>query len=431
MLRALRARNYRLFFTGQAISLIGTWLQQVALQWLVFVVTKSTWLVGVVAFAGQISAFILGPFAGVWSDHLDRRRLIIGTQALSMLQAGILGMLVLTHRIHTWHIITLASLLGIVNAFDIPARQSFVVDMIEDRSDLPNAIALNSSMFNGARLLGPAVAGMLLARVGAGWCFVLNSLSYVAVLISLVAMRFDPRPSTRRSHNVREELREGAAYVAGSPAIRALLLQIGILGLVAMPYTVLLPAYSAQNLHGGPLTFGLLQAAPGLGALAAALYLASRDTVVGLARVIAGGVLLYGLSLTAFAASHWLLLSLPMLVFAGLGGMILMASTNTILQTIVEENKRGRVMSFYMMAFMGTSPLGGLVFGALSDHVMGVALTLAVGGLSALAVGITFTLYLPRFREAIRPIYREMGILGQPEKAGTDAHEPKSSAKAE
>jgi MFS family permease len=408
--RALRYRNYRLFFGGQGISLIGTWLQQVALSWLVYRLTGSAFLLGLVGFSGQIPSFLLAPVAGVLVDHWRRHRVLLLTQTLAMLQAGALSFLVLTHRIQVWQILALSALLGMVNAFDMPARQAFVIEMIEDRADLPNAIALNSSMFNGARLIGPAVAGVLLASVGEGWCFLLNSLSYLAVLAALAAMRIPRGETQRAAPDVLGGLKEGIRYVWGSLPIRSLLLLLAVMSLVATPYSILMPVYASRVLHGGARTLGLLMSAAGVGALSGALYLASRHSVVGLGRVIVAGGLLFAAGLIALSCSRWLGLSLPLLACAGAGMMVQMASSNTILQTIVEEGKRGRVMSLYGMAFMGMAPFGSLLAGALSSRI-GVPATLFTSGACAALAAAAFALGLPRIRQVIRPIYARAGII--------------------
>lgn len=414
MVRALRYRNYRLFFGGQLLSLIGTWLQQVALSWLVFRLTGSALLLGVVGFSGQIPSFLLSPFAGVLIDRWNRRRVLLLTQTLAMLQAVLLGLLVLFGHVEVWHVMVLAALLGIVNSFDLPARQTFVAEIVEDRADLPNAIALNSSMFNGARLVGPAVAGLLVASVGEGWCFLLNGASYLFVLAALVMIRVETRAAaTAPPHlNMMESLREGAAYAWGFPPIRALLLLLGTISLVGMPYTVLMPVFATGVLKGNATTLGLLMAASGSGALAGALYLASRHTVLGLGRVIVLGVLAFGLGLIAFSTSRTLWLSMLVMVFTGAGMMLQMAASNTVLQTIVSEDKRGRVMSLYTMAFMGTAPFGSLLAGAVSARI-GAPTTLAICGGCAIVAGLLFARVLPALREHVRPIYVEAGILSK------------------
>jgi MFS family permease len=408
--RALRYRNYRLFFAGQGISLIGTWLQQIALSWLVYQLTHSAFWLGMVGFATQIPSFLLSPIAGVLADRWNRHRVLILTQILAMVQAGVLGALVLTGHIAIWHILLMGAFLGVVNAFDMPARQAFVVQLVEDRQDLPNAIALNSSMVNGARLVGPAVAGVLLASVGAGWCFLLNSASYVAVIAALLAMRVAPQGVDRHHQAVLSALQEGAAYAFGSEPIRALILLLGIISLVGMPYSVMMPAYVTQVLHGSERTMGALMAASGAGALTGALYLAARRSILGLGRVIVAGVLLFGGGLVALGLSRSAWVSLPLMLVTGAGMMVQMAASNTILQTIVDESKRGRVMSLYTMAFMGMAPFGSLLAGALSSRI-GVSTTLALCGACAAAAGVAFASQLPRLRERVRPIYARAGII--------------------
>jgi MFS family permease len=408
--RALRYRNYRLFFAGQGISLIGTWLQQIALSWLVYRLTHSALWLGMVGFATQIPSFLLSPIAGVLVDRWNRHRVLVLTQTLAMVQAGILGALVLAGHIAIWHVLVLGAFVGVVNAFDMPTRQAFVVELIEDRQDLPNAIALNSSMVNGARLVGPAVAGVLLASVGEGWCFLLNSVSYVAVILALLSMRVPPRATERHRQHVMAGLREGAAYVFRSEPIRALILLLGLVSLVAMPYSILMPAYATQVLHGNERTLGALMAASGMGALAGALYLAARRSILGLGRVIVAGVMLFGAGLVALGLSRNAWLSLGLMLVTGAGMMVQMAASNTILQTIVEEGKRGRVMSLYTMAFMGMAPFGSLMAGALSSRI-GVATTLMLGGACAAVAGVGFARQLPRLRERVRPIYARAGII--------------------
>jgi MFS family permease len=408
--RALRHRNYRLFFVGQGISLVGTWLTRVATAWLVYRLTGSALLLGVVGFAGQIPTFVLAPVAGVWIDRWDRHRVLVVTQALAMVQSALLAAFALTGTIGVPHVIALNAFQGLINAFDMPARQSFVVQMIEDRDDLPNAIALNSSMVNGARLLGPSVAGLLIAAVGEGWCFFLDALSYVAVLASLLAMRLATRAPGRPPRGVLPEMAEGLRYVSGSAPIRAVLLLLALVSLMGMPYTVLMPVMAREVLGGGPDTLGMLMAAVGLGALGGALWLASRKSVLGLGRVIPIAAACFGLALVAFSRSRALWLSLPLLALAGLAMMVQMAASNTVLQTIVDEDKRGRVMSFYAMAFFGTVPFGSLLAGALASRV-GAPGTILVGGAACIVGAAIFSSQLPRLRRAVRPIYVRLGIL--------------------
>ncbi|MEA2601367.1 MAG: hypothetical protein QOF89_2359 [Acidobacteriota bacterium] len=415
MLRALRHRNYRLFFSGQTVSLVGTWMTRIATSWLVYRLTRSALLLGLVGFAGQIPSFLLAPFAGVLVDRWNRHRLLVAAQVLAMLQSAALAVLALTGVINIWHVLGLSLFQGVINAFDMPARQAFVVEMVEDRADLSNAIALNSSMVNAARLLGPSIGGVLIAAVGEGWCFFWDAVSYLAVIASLLLMRLAPRPQrTGRKSKVLPELREGLAYVAGSPPIRSILLLLALVSLVGMPYTVLMPVFASTILHGGPHTLGFLMAATGVGALLGAVFLARRRSVLGLGKVIPLMAALFGAGLIGFSLSRHLWLSLALLLATGLGFMVTMAASNTLLQTLVADDKRGRVMSLYTMAIMGMTPFGSLLAGVLANRI-GAPHTLLLGGLGCLAAALWFALLLPKLRERVRPIYVEMGIL--PEEA--------------
>jgi MFS family permease len=426
VLRALRHRNYRLYFLGQGISLIGTWMQQVALTWLIYIKTDDPFWLGLIGFAGQLPGFFLSPVAGVLSDHWHRLRVLLATQTLSMLQAVVLAFLTLTDRIQVWHAVALAAFLGGVNAFDIVTRQAFLTDMLEDRQDLGNAIALNSSIFNGARLVGPSLAGVLLAFFSPGVCFLLNALSYIAVLLALLAMRVPPRQHLVGRSPLLEGLRVGIRYVRGSPPIRSILWLLALVSLVGAPYTVLMPVFAADpdvvagvprvllllvpGRGAGALTYGLLVSAIGVGALIGAIYLAARQSVLGLGRWVALTPVAFGLSLMAFSYSHVLWLSLVLLVGTGFALMVQMGSSNTILQTIVEDDKRGRVISLYTMAFMGMMPLGSLLAGEAAK-VVGAANTLRLGGVACIVGGLIFASRLGALRQAIRPIYRRLGIL--------------------
>jgi len=409
--RSLRHRNFRLFLLGQVVSVTGTWMQQVALSWLVYRLTHSAFLLGLVGFSGQIPSLFLAPVAGVWADRWDRRRLVIATQALAMVQALALAALVLAGSVAVWHLVALSLFLGIVNAFDVPARQSFLVQMVGGRDDLPNAIALNSSAFNAARLVGPAIAGVLIARVGEGTVFLVNGVSYAAVLVALFAIRVAPRPAAGRpSSSPWRNLREGVAYAAGFSSIRALLLLVGLVGIAGVPYRVLMPVFATDVLHGDAHTLGFLMGAIGVGALTGALFLAARRGVRGLSRVIVGAVALFGASLVGFSFSRSVAVSLGLAFLAGFGMMLQMASSNTILQTIVDDDKRGRVMSFYAAAFMGTMPIGSLLAGTLADLV-GAPRTVLLGGVVCLLGALAFSRALPALREEIRPIYVRLGII--------------------
>lgn len=411
MLRALKHRNYRLFFTGQTISMIGTWMQMVAMSWLVYRLTGSTWLLGVVGFASHIPTFLLAPFAGVLADRWNRRRLLLCTQTLAMLQASALAWFVLTGTIQIWQIMVLALLLGIINAFDMPVRQSFVIELVENREDMGNAIALNSSMITSARLIGPSAAGVLIAFIGEGGCFIINSVSYLAVIIAIASMRLKPQKARGEERHVLLELREGFRYAYGFAPIRSILLLMMLVSFAGMPYIVLMPVFARNVLHGGAHTFGFLMAASGLGALASTISLASRRSVLGLGRVIAIAAGLFGTGVASFAFSRDMAFSMLFLILAGFGSMTIIASSNTILQTIVDDDKRGRVMSFFTMSFMGTTPFGNLVAGMVADRI-GPQHTLLLGGAVCLAGGILFARQLPAIREKVRPIYARLGIIG-------------------
>jgi MFS family permease len=417
MLRALGHKNYRLFFSGQSISLVGTWMTRIATSWLVYRLTGSALLLGVVGFAGQIPSFILAPFAGVLVDRWNRHRLLVATQALALLQSLGMAVLALSGRIKIWHVILLSIFQGLINAFDMPARQAFVVEMVEKREDLANAIALNSSMVNAARLLGPSLGGVIIAAVGEGWCFMLDAISYLAVIGSLMAMTITPRMLSATSDaNIFQQLREGWRYASRFAPIRDILLLLALVSLVGMPYTVLMPVFANDVLHGGPSTLGLLMAASGVGALIGALFLAARKTVLGLGKFIPWMAGAFGAGLIVFSFSRRLWLSLLLMVVTGLGFMVQMAASNTVLQTIVEEDKRGRVMSFYTMAFMGTAPFGSLLAGSAAQRI-GAPHTLFIGGVGCLLGALWFATSLPALR---RPIYVKIGIL--PEMAAGIQH---------
>jgi MFS family permease len=405
--RALSSRNYRLFFSGQGVSLIGTWMQSAAMSWLVYRITGSTLLLGVVAFSNQIPTLFLGPFAGVVADRWERKRLLIWTQSLSMLQALILATLVLTGAIQTWHIIALSLLIGIINAFDIPVRQSFVVQMVERREDLGNAIALNSAMFNSARFIGPMVAGILISTLGEGVCFLLNGISYLAVLASLAAIRVAQRQNHNGKAPVLWEFYEGIRYAFDFKPIIAILALLSIFSIAGAPYLVLMPAFAKDVLHGGAHTYGFLMSAAGIGALSATMYLASRRNAHGLIRIIPVATAACGLGIASFALSRNFVFSIICLFLAGFGMMIQIASSNTIIQTIVDEDKRGRVMSLFAMSFMGVMPFGSLLAGSVADRI-GVQSTLLLGGACCIIGASIFALKLPMLYELLRPVFANM-----------------------
>jgi MFS family permease len=415
--RALRHRNYRLFFSGQTVSLVGTWITRIATSWLVYRLTHSVFLLGVVGFFGQIPTLLLAPFTGVLIDRWNRHRILVVTQVLAMLQSVALAVLTLAGIITVTEILALQVVQGIINAFDTPARQTFVVEMVTDRADLPNAIALNSSMVNASRIIGPSVGGIMIAAVGEGWCFAFDAVSYLAVIASLLAMRLEKFSPPAANTRMLDELRTGFRYVTRFPPVRDSLLLLALVATMGMPYNVLMPAIAASVLHGGPHTLGYLMTAVGVGALGGAFYLASRRSVLGLGRVMVTATATFGVGLIAFSFSRVLWLSLLLLPFVGAGMMVVMASTNTILQTIVEDDMRGRVMSFYTMAFLGTAPLGSLLAGFAADHI-GPTKTVTLGGVACALAAVVFAARLPRLRVHVRPIYIERGILAAAEIEG-------------
>lgn len=410
LLRALRHRNYRLYFGGQSISLVGSWMTRMTTAWLVWQLTHSAEMLGLLGFLGQVPTLLLGSLAGVWVDRLNRRRLLVVTQSLSMLQSFALAGLALSGLIQVWQILALQALQGAINAFDMPTRQTLLVELVEERADLPNAIALNSSMVNGARLIGPSIAGLLIASVGEGWCFLADGASYLGVIASLLAMKLAlHRPSTR-PRKVRLDLVEGFGYVRAFAPIRSIMLLLALVGLVGMPYTVLLPVIATNTLHGAAHTLGFLMGAMGVGALTGAIYLASRRTVVGLVGLIPLAVGVFGAGLIVLGLSHWLLMSLGLMVITGMGFMLHLASSNTVIQTLVREDMRGRVMALYAMAFAGMAPFGSLLAGAIAARI-GAALTIMCCGVLCLLGAAAFASRLPALRAVVRPIYIERGIL--------------------
>ena len=408
--RALKHRNYRLFFAGQSISLIGTWIQTVALGWLAYRLTGSALVLGSVAFASQIPGFIFIPFAGVLVDRWNKQKVLIITQSAALLQASALAFLVLSGRIEVWHLYLLGGLLGLVNSIDMPARQSFVVQMVERREDLSNAIALNSSMVNSARLIGPAVAGVLIAMFGEGYCFLINAVSYIAVIISLAMMDIKPRQEKIVPKSFFKELKEGLSYAYHNEPIRDIIILLGVVSLAGMPYAVLMPIFARNILHGGPQTLGFLMSGAGIGALAGGLFLASRKSVIGLNRLLNFGTVMFGTGLILFSLSRVFWLSLIMMPIVGFGMLTQIAGSNTMLQTLVPDDKRGRIMSLYAMAFLGMAPFGSIFAGTLA-HKFGAPFAVMVSGIMCLIASALFYVRLPYIREILRPIYIEKGIL--------------------
>jgi len=411
-LRALRHRNFQLFFSGQLVSLIGTWMQNVAQAWLVYRLTGSSLLLGAVGFANQIPVLLIAPFSGTAVDRSNRHRLVITTQTASLILAAILAWLTLSgyvRRETIWTVFVLAVLLGIVNSFDIPGRQAFLVDMV-GKEDLMNAIALNSSMFNGARVVGPAIAGILVAKIGEGWCFAANAVSYVAVIIGLLMMNVRCAPRSGKGSPL-EDIVEGFRWVNRTRVIRALLLLLGLISLVGMPYTVLMPVFADKILHGGARGLGILMGATGVGALLGALTLASKTGVRGLGRWVALSCAGFGASLVLFSFSRWFWLSAALLLPAGYSVMLQMACSNTLIQTMVPDQLRGRVMALYSMMFMGMAPFGALFGGALAEQ-MGAPLTVALGGVACVMGAIWFGRALPELRIEARRLIVAQGLAG-------------------
>ncbi len=389
MIRALSSRNYRLFFTGQGISLIGTWMQSIAMSWLVYRLTGSELLLGVIGFASQIPSIIFSPVAGVLADRWNRHHILVGTQVLFMIQALTTAGLTLAGVITVWQLVALSLFLGLISAFDMPARQSLVVLMVEKKEDLPNAIALNSFLFNGARLVGPAIAGILIAILSEGMCFLINGISYIAVILALLAMKIDIVKKEGQDAHLFQQLKEGISYAIGSGAIRVILILSATISIVGMPYTVLMPVIARDVLSGGADTFGYLITASGVGAVIGALYLAVRKSVAGLSTLLPVALGIFGIGLIALSQSRVFWLSLPLMLLTGFGMMALMASNNTILQTIVDDDKRGRIMSLYTTSFLGIAPFGSLLAGALASRI-GAPDTLMYGGIVCLLAVMLF-----------------------------------------
>jgi MFS family permease len=414
ILRAFESRNYRLFFLGQGISLIGTWMTQTATIWLVYKLTNSALLLGVVGFSSQLPSFLLMPFSGVFIDRWNLRRTLIVTQFLSMLQSLALAILTLTNSVNISHLIVLSIFQGLINAFDMPTRQTFVIQLVEKRENLSNAIALNSSLFSGSRLIGPAIAGLIIAVVGAGVCFLIDSVSYIAVILGLLAIKIKPKSSktVQPQNNLWQKFKEGFQYAFGFPPIKAVLLLIALVSLMGMPYTVLAPIFAIDILQGGSQTLGFLMAASGCGAFFSAIYLSSRSSVLGLGKIIAVAPMIFGVSAIVFSLSQTLSLSLLAMFF--MGGSIILQSTssNTFLQTIVEEDKRGRVMSFYTMAFMGMVTFGNLFAGTLASKI-GAPNTLIIGGIACIIGALLFFKQLPYLKKLVLPLYSKIGVIPQ------------------
>lgn len=403
LFRALQYKNYRLFFCGQSISLVGTWMQAIAASWLVYRLTHSAFLLGMVGFLGQLPIFLVLPFSGVLADRLDRRKILLVTQNLAMIQAFILSLLVFSGTIKVWQIIVLSIFLGIVTAFDIPTRQSFVVEMVHKKEDLANAIALNSSMVNGARLVGPAIAGVLIALVGEGMCFLLNAISYLAAIFALMAMDIKPQLREKNNIPILEGLKEGVLYAFGHRAIRYILLLLVLVSLLGVSSSVLMPVFAKEILGGDARVLGLLMGSVGLGALGGAFYLAQRRSVYGLENDIIAATILFGLGLAIFSFSHTVIFSLLIMLLSGFGMIVTISASNTVLQFLTSDDKRGRVMSFFSMSFMGVAPFGSLLAGSLADRI-GAAHTVFISGASCIIGALFLATRISVLKHSVRNI---------------------------
>lgn len=409
LFRALRHRNYRLFFAGQGISLVGNWMTTTATYWLVYRMTGDVRLLGLVAFANQIPGVLVTPIAGVLVERWNRRRVLVATQVFAMIQSLALAALALSGAIREWHILVLAVFQGLVNGFDIPARQAFVLDMVESKQDLGNAIALNSSLFNGSRLIGPVIAGAIIARLGEGLCFLIDGVSYIAVIASLLAMRIHQATPQAPSGRVWHGLKEGFIYAHRFLPVRAILLLVCVMSFAGMPYFTLLPVLASDVLHGDSNTYGRLLGAVGLGALGGAVYLASHPGVLRFGRKIPIAACIFGTGLIGLSQSTLLWLSYPMLLLTGAGMMVTMASCNTVIQTIADDTKRGRVISLYTLAFIGMMPAGNLVYGQIAK-LIGAPATILLGGAVCVTAGLAFYRQVPRLRLIVSPIYAKLDL---------------------
>ena len=428
ILRSLRHKNYKLFFSGQLISLVGTWMQSVAMSWLVYRLTNSALMLGLIAFLSQAPSFFVSPFAGVLIDRWDKHKVMVITQILAMLQAFILAALTLAGSIQVWHLVLLSLTMGLINSFDMPLRQAFVVEIIEDRKDLSNAIALNSSMVNGAKLFGPAIAGILVAIVGEGLCFLINGISFIAVIIALLCMKINKVIYKPDNKKIILELKEGFKYSFGFAPIREILILLGVISLISIPFTVIIPVFARDILKGGSDTLGFLMAATGVGALIAGIYLASRKSVIGLGNAVVVSTAIFGIALIIFSFSKNLWFSLAALLFVGFGMIVHISSINTILQTITDDNMRGRVMSYFTMAIIGIAPFGSLIDGALTDKI-GAPNTVMIGGVVSIICSIVFFTRLPMLKKLVRPVYVKKGIIIEIAKGIQAATDPDITSK--
>ena len=406
--RAFKNRNYRLYFAGQSVSLVGTWMQKTAISWVIYSLTHNTFMLGLTLFANMFPSFIFSLIGGVVSDRYNRHRVLLCTQVASLIQALLLAVLILFKHYQIWEIISLSAILGIINAFDVPARQSLVYEMVEDKDDLPNALALNSSMVNLSRICGPALAGIVLEGLGDGACFLLNALSFVAVVISLLLMKLPAFVKKEHRKNVFGELKEGMAYIKRSPSIAFVLIMLGLVSLLVLPYTTLIPYYAKDVFKGTASTFGVIDSFIGLGAFSCAIFLASLKTSANLGRVLFINTMVLGVGLILFSHEKIYPLALVFITIAGFGMMSQVTISNTLIQTSVSKDMRGRVISYYAMAFFGMQPLGGLIVGSLSK-LIGVTNTLTCQGAAALILGLLHwrRLYMEKKKQNSLPAREE------------------------
>lgn len=408
--RAFNHRNYRLFFAGQGISFLGSLMQSAAQGWLVYRLTDSAFMLGLVAFTGQFPAFFIAPFAGILSDRIDRRKLILAADILQMLQAIVLAALVIFGAVKPWHIIILSSILGIANGFEMTTRHAIVPDIVNNKNNLGNAIALNSGMFNLARIIGPSIAGFVVAYYGEGMCFAINAASYIAIIYALLAMKLPVNKYGGTATRPMNDLKEGYKYVFSFKPLRDIIFLMAFISLTGSSVIILLPVFARDILNGGPQMLGFLMAALGTGALTGAVYLASRKSIPGLGRVIVAALLVFGTAVCclAFVSDKWPALFL--LMAAGSGMMMHMASSNTLIQTIADDDKRGRAVSFYIMAFSGFGPIGNLIAGYAAKN-FGVKITVLCAGFMTLAGAAVFAYNLKKMRVLLEPVYIKRGVL--------------------
>ncbi len=414
VLRSLRNRNYRLFFMGQGISLIGTWMQSIAMGWMVYEMTGSPFWLGIIGFSSQVPVFLAAPFGGVLADRWNKKKILLVTQTLSLLQALVLSILVGLGIIRIWEVIVLSSFLGAINGFDMPTRQAFVVEMVDNQEDLPNAIALNSLIFNSARLIGPTIAGLLIAVIGVSICFFLNAISFIPVIAAFLAMRIRPASIVQQNGDVLAHLKDGVKYALGFSPIKTVLALLTFIGLVALPYAVLMPVFAKDILHGDSKTLGFLMGATGVGAAAGALFLASQKNVTKVGNFIGISLSIFAVAIFIFSMSRYLPFSMIMMVMAGFGLMVMIASINTVLQSVVDDDKRGRVMALYTMSFVGMAPLGSLLAGSIASiKFIGAPGTIMISGILCMVAAVLFIRKLPVIKQAIHPLYVRKGIIPQ------------------